>query len=169
MAAAWAIVSAWGTNVAYRAAAVVLAALYVATFSISSFRAARWWWELSEETAMIVDGVRQVREKNAEKTILLSGVPGKVFWNGVYYGCFAAAGLDNVYLTPESRQAIGQDAELGDPSRFFLASNVIADAFAHSRILVFAVDGARFRNITSFYKLIALPAGAVPVPDSVVK
>jgi hypothetical protein len=151
MLGGWAFAAAWKKSVLWKASAVLAGALYV-TISVPAGRTAcEWTRDRSLIARKVVLGVARAHELHPGKIILLDDVDGETFWNAIGDYPFRLLGLRDVYLTPGTEQNISKHPEWGDPTEFILPAEATLHALEQDQVVVYSVNGARLRNVTSQY------------------
>jgi hypothetical protein len=98
----------------------------------------------------VVLGVRAARELHPRKVILLEGVTDELYWTAVYDNAFRAAGVERVYLTPESESEITYDPER-NVRDYILPQALTLRALRRDEAVVYTTRGPVLRNITYRY------------------
>jgi len=146
---AWALADAWRARWRYRAAAILLAAVYLASSLPVARSVTRWNYRFSRTSRSLVYGLMRARELHPGKLILLTGLSSDQFWGTIYHKAHWLVGVTDVYLAPGSDQGIVQRPELGAVSEYVLPSAVAIRALEEDRAVVYsAADDERLRNIT---------------------
>jgi hypothetical protein len=135
----------------WHTAAVALALVFLAPSATVARRAAKWWYQRSVRVRNMVTGVAEAAELHPGKTIVLDGVDNTLFWAGIWYGGFKAAGLPAVYLTPGSESRITPDPNLGGPQDYVLPAQALRAGLETGQIKVYSIDGARLTDTTQPY------------------
>lgn len=151
MLGGWAFAAAWGRNMVWKAAAVVVAAIYTTASLPTATSSTHWTWERSILARKVILGVVRARQLHPDKTILLEDVDGEVFWNAIEDHPFRVFGITGVYLAPGTEERIAQHPEWGDPQEFTLPAGATAYGLEKDQIVVYSVAGERLKNITSIY------------------
>ena len=150
-----AILGGWAVALYPRAAgALALAYLVV---SVSDIRVAdRFQYERARKLKRIVAGLDSARSHLAGKKILLAGVTTDLFWSGFFDDPFRLIGIDRVYLTPGSEDAIEKHPEWGRIDRFAIPLEATYAALDKREAVVFEVLGdGTLAEVTSTYKIVA--------------
>jgi hypothetical protein len=144
----WALVEAW------RASAVVFAAIYLAMALPAGAATTRWSHDISIRVRALVEGVEAAHTLHPKQSILLEGVDTDLFWNGVLDRPFRLFGLDAVYLAPGSERRIEAHPSLGNINDYILPGDLVSHALERDELAVYDARGPRLRNITSQYAAI---------------
>ena len=153
---AWALVSAWHGGLPARAAAITLAVVYLAV-SIPVARAtAASFFQRGERIKSAVLGLVDENRKQPGQRMILQGVDTDLFWSAFIHRPLRLYGIDDVYLTPESRSGIEGDTESPDARAFFLDPAETRKSLDNGRARVFDLTGSRVRDVTGQYRA-ALP------------
>ncbi len=143
--------SQWGLRVA----SVLCAAIYLGA-SVPVVRTAmRWNYESSRAARTLVRGVARARELHPHKVILLTGVDTDLFWAGVFDKPFRLIGVSDVYLAPGAEGNIDAHTELGNVADYVLPPGPALRALEENRAVVYSAGGARLRNVTATWRVIA--------------
>jgi hypothetical protein len=132
----------------WRTTAVTLALVFLAPSVMVARSAAKWWYDRSVRVQNMVTGVAEAVELHPGKTIVLDGVDNTLFWAGVWYGGFRAAGLPRVYLAPGSESRITPDPSLGGPEDFILPAQSLRTGLEGGQVMVYSVDGDSLTDTT---------------------
>jgi hypothetical protein len=146
-----ALASAWRSSPAWKVAAIVLVAAYLAIMVPADRRAIEWWGERSWAVERVVLGVARARQLHPHEAILLDSVDSKVFWAGVFHHPFRVLGVSGVYLTPGSDEHIEPHPELGRITDYVLPGGPTVHGLNDNQIVVYRVDPRRLKAITSQY------------------
>jgi hypothetical protein len=152
---AWATVAAWRSRWYARTAAVLLAAIYVASSLPVARAVTRWNYRLARESRGLVQGLVRARQLHPGKLILLTDVPSDLFWGTVYHKAYLVAGVQDVYLAPGSEESIQPHPELDAVSNYVLPSAVALRALDEDRAVVYSDEGDRLRNVTQVVRATA--------------
>ena len=87
------------------------------------------------------------------KMILLKDVDDDLFWECTYYKPFQIFGWHDVFLTPESRSLVHEDAHLNPVDGYFLAELAVLRALNDRKAMVYELEGRNLRNITTSYTI----------------
>ena len=147
----WAIVECWQSGSPRRAAAVALAAIYVAIMLPRTVASSDYHYRFSQRVRKVVEGVARARELHPSQAILLDGVDTQLFYNAILERPFRLLDIDRVYLTPQSESRIELHPILGDIGEFVLPVDEIAKALDDEQLVVYDVRGPLLRNMTTAY------------------
>ncbi len=147
----WALVSAWRSGPGARAAAIALAALYMALVLPRTVSASQWNHDISLRARDLVEGVAGAHQLHPGKAILLYGADSELFWNAIRDKPFPLIGMYNVYLAPGSERQIAQPESWSRVEDYELAPGVVSAALDHKQIQVYDIRGSILRNITTEY------------------
>jgi hypothetical protein len=114
--------------------------------------ATHWTWGQSQQVRGLVLGVQAAREKHPGKTILINGMTASLYHNSVDQGALAAAGMGNVYLTPEATAAVGGQDDGADLETVVLDPDALAHAMENDEVVIYSVAGDHLRNITEVFE-----------------
>jgi len=150
---AWAVHLAFNGGAAYRVVALASIALYLALQIPTARAESKQLWARSIPQRNMVLGVRDIYQRNPDKTILLDGVSEEIYWLGVYNRPFRLFGANSVFMTPDTARKIKPYPELGDISEFTLPESEMRAALSHNLALVYAVqDDGRLRDVTKLFE-----------------
>lgn len=136
------------TNFRWVAAVPVLLYLWV---EVPLARAqSRWFFERSREVRTLVLGVVRARELHPGRTILLAHVPPELYAFSVAHSPFHAAGLEQVYLTPETEFPTYEGLE--PPAYFSLPAGPTLNGLIADQVEVYQPGRERIQNITASYR-----------------
>jgi hypothetical protein len=147
----WAFAEAWRASQGHRAAAILVATLYAFVTVPAAVAGTEWTYRLSERVRNLVAGAAGARSLHPGKTILLQGVDTELFWNAVAFRPFRLAGVEQIYLAPDSGRSIEARPEIGDPADFALPAAVTVKALQRDEVVVYDASGPKLRNITTAY------------------
>ena len=164
----WALAEAAGRSWPWRAAAAVLAGIYLLSCLPQARIWTRWRFERSREVRKLVLGVGRAHQLHPTKAILLVGVWDDLFWAGVLDEPFRLVGAREVYLAPGSESIIQPRPELGQVSDYVLPGKIALQALAGKQVVVYQVGGARLRNVTALFQELAPRLWSPEEPRSVV-
>jgi len=135
---------------AWKAAGLILAAVYVLIMVSADRIEVNWWQHRSIAIRNMVLGVARAHQLHPNETILLDGVDADLFRAGVYHHPFSVMGVQEVYLTPGSASQIGPlDVAVED---FELPSGLTVNGLNRDQIVIYRVGGTRLKAITSVYE-----------------
>ncbi|MCS7314614.1 MAG: hypothetical protein RMI94_06090 [Bryobacterales bacterium] len=140
---------------AWKALSLVLAGAYLGTALPATREATEWNYYRSRAVGGMVRGVARANQLHPGKTILLVGVDSGLFWTGVFDQPFRLVGRNSVFLAPGSEKQIERHPEFGDIERFILPPGPALRALEEGRLVVYAVEQDRLRNITKVYEPLA--------------
>ncbi len=163
MLAAWALATAWRSRWFYKAAAVMLAAVYLASSLPVARSVTEWNYRFSRSARSLVHGLMRARELHPGKIILLTGLNSDQFWGTIYHKANLLAGVTGVYLAPGSEQGIVERPELDSVSEYVLPPAVTVKVLEEDGAVVYsAADGERLRNITLIFRETARERWSAP-------
>jgi hypothetical protein len=139
----------------WKAAAVLLAAAHLAVALPAARTATRWNYERSRAVRGMVRGVARANQLHPGKVVLLVGVDSDLFWTGVFDEPFRLVGRNSVFLAPGSEAEIEPHPEFGDVGRFVLPPGAALRALEEGRLVIYAVEPDRLRNVTQVYAPLA--------------
>lgn len=151
----WAFAEAWRNGIAWRAAAVFLAAVYLVGGAAEIHSATRWFYERSRRIRDVVLAVEDVHEQNPEKMIILAGVDNNLFQAGFEDDPFRLFGLSRIYLALGSEKGIQTRVDAGGIARWELDPRRAVEALDAGQAVALSVADNRIVNITSRYRLMA--------------
>jgi hypothetical protein len=151
----------------WRTAAVALALVFLTPSAMTARAAAKWWYDRSIRVRNLVTRVAAASELHPGKTIVLEGMDNTLFWAGVWYGGFQAAGLPTVYLVPGSEGTITPDPVLGGPQDFILPAQTLRAGLEARRMMVYWIDGDRLTEETQLYFAKTMSAGPSQEPTRI--
>jgi hypothetical protein len=155
MLGGWALSEAWHSGWLWRLASLVLAAWYIITTAPLGYAVASFNLERSAEVENLVRGVERIHQLHPDKMILLSGIDSQLYWAGINDSPYRLLGISSVFLVPGSEDTIEAHPDLGDVSKFVFPSGRILSALEERRAVVYAFEGARLRNITQGFTVMA--------------
>lgn len=151
----YALALAWRSEWLWRAVSVGAAGVYLATALPATREATEWYYKRSRAVGGMVRGVARANQLHPGKIILLVGVDDGLFWSGVFDQPFRLVGKNSVFLAPGSEEEIERRPEYGDIERFILPAGAALRALEEGRLVVYAVEPDRLRNITRIYEPVA--------------
>ncbi len=113
--------------------------------------ASRHFYHRSHVARRLVQGVRQARANHPDQTILLAGVTDFVFYAAIHDRGPLAAGVTDVYLTPDT-QGITAIPWFPSPETFQLPVITTLAALREGRAVVYEVSERGLKNITNSYR-----------------
>jgi hypothetical protein len=131
------------------AAGAVLAILFLAPAIPISRWITEYHMQRSKGVRDLVWSVERIRELHPRKAILLHNVSSGLYWAGFADDPFRLLGLADVYLTPESAQAI-PDLPDEAPDRI-LPAGAALHALQRAEAVVYSAASFPLRNITRTY------------------
>jgi hypothetical protein len=150
MLGGYALASAWGGPMAWKAAAIALAAAYLVPMVGADSAGTLWWYHRSKAVESLVLGVARAHQLHPTQTILLDGVNSELFWAGVFHHPFGLVGATGVYLTPGSEGRIHPNPGASDD--FVLASGPTVAALSNNDLVVYRLGPKGLKAITSLYE-----------------
>jgi hypothetical protein len=163
MLGGFAFSSAWRRGTAWKAGAVLAAAVYFVLAVPSARSSSKWVHDRSRRVERLVLGLERAHELHPGRTILLHGVDNALFYTGVLDRPFRLFGA-RVFLAPGSEAAISALPGYGDPAEFILPAEAAARALDNGAVVVYDAGGHRLRNITSVYAGLFRYRGKAPAP-----
>jgi hypothetical protein len=124
-----------------------------------------WYYERSRENRALVLGVLRAHEMHPHSTILLAHVPPLLYAFSVAHDPFHAAGLDQVYLAPET--SFTTYPGLVSPEHFSLPAGPVRQGLWQAKIEVYEPHGGTIRNITGSYRAWAAQNLTLSAPSRV--
>jgi hypothetical protein len=124
-----------------------------------------WYFERSREVRTLVLGTLRAHELHPTSTILLAHIPPDVYAFSIAHSPFHAAGLEQVYLTPETDFPTYPGLE--PPSFFSLPAGPTLSGLAADLVEVYQPGPERIRNITASYKAWARKNLSLSAPSRV--
>ena len=143
---AWAIDAGWRAGAWARVSAVSLAAVYLCVAIPLARAGVVSFYDRGELIKATVSGLVEESRKQPGKLILLQGVDSDMFWSAIFHRPLRLYGIDDVYLTAESRAGIDGDRA------FFLDPAAARESLDSGRAVVFDVTGGHVREITAQYR-----------------
>jgi len=149
---AWAAVCTWRVpGLIPKVASAAVLAIYLSVSIPVAIADSRGWSRLSIATERQVDGVVNAARKDSDALILLAGANDQLWNELLYYRPWAAYGMWNVLLTPESRTNIHTPIDPESAQNFFPAPGAVAQARAANKLQVLDIGGDTVRDITAGY------------------
>ena len=161
---AYALVRAWSQPAAWKLVAVMAAAAYMITMVRFDRISTRWWNQRSWAVERLVLGVERGHQLHPDKTIVLDGIDGDLFWAGIFHHPFRLFGVPNVYLTPGSQDRIEAHDATGQVADFVVPNGPALQAAKSDRIVVYQVGRDRLKAITSAFEETAISHLTPDVP-----
>lgn len=152
-----AILGAYGMSVAWRKGWVpgVTAAALLLVFLIPASRLARANMLIAfsgtDRVRALVQSVAYAKRIHPGKTILLKNVDDDLFWSSVYDSPFRIFGWNDVFVTPDGRQLVHEDVNLGDIEPYFLSEGATSRVLRDGGAVVYEVEDRKLRNVTQPY------------------
>ncbi len=153
--AAWGLVEAWKARWYAKTAAVLMAALYLASSVPVGRAVTRWNYQRSRASRNLVQGLIRAHELHPNRSILLTGVSSDLFWSTLYDKAHWLAGVPDVYLVPGSEKTIEAHPELGAVSDYVLPSAIAVRVLDQDRAVVYSASEDRLRNVTALFQATA--------------
>jgi hypothetical protein len=149
----------WQKGIAWRAAAVTCALLYLACqWPVARF-SAKWWYLRSERIQNVVHSVAEIRRANPGTTILLADVDEWIFAGAVVDRAFEAVRVHDVYIDSASAGRLRPDAFPSPPFSFSLDPLRLSAIIQRRSLLVYSVEGPQLRDITKEWTAIFSGSG----------
>lgn len=146
-----------------KAVALSIALLYAGGMLLEVQIVTRWYRTYTGELHRLVAAVVAERQRHPGRLILLNGVDAALFTAGFQDHAFAAFGIDRVYLTPSSEQALSGLSELAD---YRLGPAAIEEG----KVTVLQVLPDRIQDVTPQYLAVQRATGAfslrIPASDA---
>jgi hypothetical protein len=139
--------SGWGWRV-FTAACILL---YLTPMIRMDRIAARWWRERDLPIRAVVLGVGQARENHPDKAIVLTGVTDNIYNDAIARSAFRVAGVDRVYLTPESEDSLHPTFEPEILQSAVMEPAVLRQALLDHFAVIYSVAADHLRNVTEAY------------------
>jgi hypothetical protein len=153
--AAWGLVEAWKARWYARTAAVLMAALYLASSVPVARAVTRWNYQRGRASRNLVQGLVRAHELHPNKLILLTDVSSDLFWSTLYDKAHWLAGVPDVFLAPGSEKTIEADPELGEVPEYVLPSALAIRVLDEDRAVVYSAGEDRLRNVTTLFQATA--------------
>jgi hypothetical protein len=125
----------------------------------------RWYFERSREVRTLVLGTLRAHELHPESTILLAHVPPELYAFSVAHSPFHAAGLEQVYLTPDTDFPTYEGLE--PPSYFSLPAGPTLNGLLAGQVEIYQPGSERIRNVTASYRAWARKNLSISAPSRV--
>ena len=150
-----------------RAALPALAciALYLGIQIPTARLQSRWYFERSRQVRTLVLGVLRAHELHPAQTLLLVHVSPELYAFSVAHSPFQAAGVENVFLTPETNFPTFEGLQL--PSEVTLPPGPTLNGLAGGQIEVYQPGTERIRNVTATYSAWASKNLSLSVPSRI--
>jgi hypothetical protein len=132
-------------------AALPLAAYFIGMVPMSQ-AATRWALQKTEPVRTLVLGVEAARRTHPGKSILLDRIPASVYTDSIAHGAFYPMKIDDVYLTPESKDSIRVLPDTVDPEKTVLEPEAAWRAIANDEVVIYSLSGNHLRNVTEAYE-----------------
>ena len=144
-----------------------LAALYMVPSVILDKAGAGAYFDRADRCRAVVQSVAYAKRLHPNKTFLLQNIDDDVFWSCVYDSPFRVLGWNDVFLTPESRQNIHEDVNLGPVDPYILPEAATARALETGTAVVYATEGRKLHNVTQSYTAFVTSQPAPPLASSI--
>ncbi len=164
MAASWGVATAWRRLSILSLLSLVPITAYLGAMVPSTRVAVNYWADRIRPVRGLVLGVAAARVAHPGKAIVLEGVTSQLWDDAVGASAFSTVGIENVYLTPESRATIHPLDNPGGMDQVVLEPGVMRSAITHDQVVVYSQVGDHLRNITRAYELSALARLSDSVP-----
>jgi len=149
------------------APACALAALYMIPSAIADKAGVLGNFDRADRCRAVVQSVAYAKRLHPDKTFLLKDIDDTVFWSCVYDSPFRFFGWNDVFLTPDSRQHILEDANLGSIDPYILPEAATLHALESGTAVVYAMDGRRLHNFTRSYTAFVVSQPAPPLASTI--
>ena len=128
------------------AASLVL--LWLVPLSAVTAREIHWWRVKSDKVRALTQCVLAARRTQPGKPISVDGVSSELYDLSFANSAFAALGIQDVYLTPQTKLT----GIISDPAPFVLDPGVFNYAITHDHDVVYSIESDHLRNITEGYR-----------------
>ncbi len=155
----------WNGSWLCRAATLTPILIYLGAMIPASEAATHIWNARSQPVRVLVLGAQAARASHPGKAIVIEGVTTDLYNLSLADQPFLAAGVDDVYLTPESALNIHPDHGQTDLDSLVLEPIVLRRAIEHNDAVVYSLESDRLRNITERYRRRPESPGAGPLMD----
>jgi len=152
IAGAWGISIAWQSAPVLRVAAMFPLVAYLAVMIPSTRTAVNWWVDRVRPIRGLVLGVAEAQQSHPGKIIVLDGITSQLWDDAVGASAFYSLRIDNVYLTPESRDSIHPMDNAEGLAQMVLDPAVMRAAITHDQVVVYSEVGDHLRNVTRAYE-----------------
>jgi hypothetical protein len=133
------------------AALVPLAGYFILMIPVSR-SATHWTFEKTRPIEALVVGVAQARERHPNDAIVIDRLPPPVYKDSMGQGAFYAFGINDVYLSPESRDTVPKGEGVMDPDRTVLDPDAFRHALDNQQVLIYSLSGDHLRNVTKDFE-----------------
>ena len=134
-----------------RAIVVVPLVVYFLTMAPIAYAATHWWVSKSLAVRAMVLGTVAARRTHPGQAIVLEGVTTELFNDGLADSPFYAAGIDDVYLTPQSALTIQNGPGRPEVAGMTADPAALWHGITHDQVVVYSVERNHLRNITGRY------------------
>lgn len=128
-----------------------LVALYLVPSVVLDKVGMRSFFDHADVCRAVIQSVAYAKHIHPGKTILLKNIDDHVFWSAIYDSPFHIFGWTDVFLTPDSRQHIREDPNLGPIDPYILPEAAARHALEQGSAIVYALEGRTLHNITRIY------------------
>ncbi len=142
----------WNQPPTQRALMIIPIAAYLWAMIPVTLAVTHWWRVKSTGVRTLVLGVVAARQTHPGKGIALDGINRDLFDLSLAHSPFAAAQVDDVYLTPGSAVNIGSGTMNVDPLDMELDPDLMAHAVTHNDVVVYSLESDHLRNITEGFR-----------------
>ncbi len=150
-----AMVGGWGLSVAlsrgraFRAAALLLAAVYAVPSALMARGMTVQYFIDSRRTRTFVRSVAHAHRLHPDKTIVVRHLDDRMFWTGWWDNPFQIFGRNRIFIAGEDEEQVSTLRDQGSLSRFFLSEREqLAGLEAGTLVVYEMLPDARLRNVT---------------------
>ena len=149
---AWGVVCGWRAGGALpRFATAAILSIYLVVSVPVSIAESLAWDSSSQSARDIVTRVVDIARKEPQTLVLLAGVDDALLQSVLYYRPFAAYGMWDIYLTPESRANMHERFDAETMKSLFPDRESLKRARSENKLQVLDVGGGAIRDITAQY------------------
>ncbi len=111
-----------------------------------------WWVHRGRRVQSVVLGAMAARRLHPDKTVVLAGIGGDLYWAALRHQPFVGLGINNVFVAPDAAGGIEPAPEPGDLAGISLSADLLAAGLRRGVVAVYDTSGPRLRNITTPYQ-----------------
>ncbi|HLW77763.1 MAG TPA: hypothetical protein VKS01_12275, partial [Bryobacteraceae bacterium] len=151
MLAGDAFAKAWAQPGIWRAAGLLLVALFLAESVPVAYKGTWWYQNRSAKVRDMVLAVEQAHKRHLGSTILMTGVEDDLFWGALQQHCFRFLGYGDGYIDKSSLPYIPRRPEV-DVMNFVLPDDKIRDLYNRGQLAVYRWIGDGVADETATYR-----------------
>lgn len=157
--AAYGVSLAWQSHRLNKTVALLAVLAYTVPSAVFIHAATRVYLDRADRARSVICSAEVAKQLKAGKTVILEDVDDEFFWTTLYFHPFRLFGWNKVYVGPESRNRIKEDAHFSSIRDYFVTTDQVDKLLRSNDAVVYALNDRTLRDVTqSYWKMIDFPS-----------